>query len=816
MQVNKLTLTQLSKFVSLIFAASLTVGCLSLPTTSYNNKASAAITLSKYKTQKNSENFGIPANKLNGIYSGVYVCKNIPISFTLNLKVSAKGELLGTMQRSNLINQRGYPVSKVKISESMINGHYDEATSTLSFRMLTLNNQPHNAYYPRMHVLQGILLPDASSLVLYDTKHACSALIAKRGNDFPEEWNFLKKEAELNKRPNFMGKFSVRSERNDDRKKKSCDPKLLSWLKQSEKIPKEYVRHMYRDEYFVPYFGKPFLALDTTERMIYSIRLNGSCSRYNQTFRGKDPSTFRSSFHVIQSFDSRSHISDVDKAISLIGFNLTDNWFELSKKYYAQMAKQQSNPDIAIRFLKRSQFMTQRLLPNKQKKLITYAKVKIGDMIIPQLKRNLNVELATLSSSLASLNKLASFEKRSKKKYPDVNDNELQKIINKIRDKVNQSTAMAIKQYTAQMQGMDGIRSLDSWEQQYIYLVDMLSTSNKKKIVTSFSKRRTQIAGKILRDEKLAFKKNVVQQGATIKAVLASVRYETRFNQQYSMILYEPGFTKFASERQVVRNKILAGTKNQIIKLIKQTKHQRTFNEVEASYFLASDKELPAGKKILSAAETQRSKVAPFGKGKFEVYLNALYTYDYKRLRAIDRASITSIAAALQGMRSFLGNLTGKNSIVSKIMKVEQAKLRQSSLIHPIMAYYILNYEKNHNKCIEKTAVRMTVKHSWETYEVSGGFRTEIDSGSYDIHYKVNRRFLKAFNVIYKSDGDEVVKKFADRFFNGKNKIYRDELIDGTRNLMKMNCKGKIIKNIEPKMIRYFNDVQGRMDAISF
>jgi len=265
------------------------------------------------------------------------------------------------------------------------------------------------------------------------------------------------------------------------------------------------------------------------------------------------------------------------------------------------------------------------------------------------------------------------------------------------------------------------------------------------------------------------------------------------------------------------RNKILAGATKPLVKTFKNSKYQRTLTPNKETYLLPGDINLPASKVIFQAYNKRLSEVAPFGNGKFETYLNALYTYDYKWLREIDQtasapiiAAMSTMAPVMQGMGTIIKIISGGTIPANKIMEAEYKKLKHMSLIYPTLAYYILNYEKYNKACVERNAVNMVVKYRWTEY---GGYHQVLDSGGYDTHYKVNRRFLPAFKVLYKSDGDSEIKKISDRFFSAKNKIYHDELIKGTYRLMQKNCKSKIIWHIEPQMIRYFNDVKRRTDA---
>ncbi len=818
----------INKLALLVFSVSLITGCLSSPSASRNSTVSASV---EYRLQASPGNFGAPATGMSGKYSGVYYCNNQAISFVLDLKASVDGSLSGMIRRSPLLSGGGNPAAN-SVSESRINGHYDEASSTLNFRLLTMNDQPHNVYYNRMATLEGVILPDASAFVMYDTHPAgrtCSAWIAQRGEGFPDEWDVVRKEAEPNKRPGMFSGYTLRRERTEDQKKNTCDPKLLGWLKEAEKIPGQqlqlqnhYIRNLYRDRYFVPHFGKPFLRLDTEERMVYNIRLTGSCNRHLRVQQDiSRDATYRANA-LIDSFASQSAIADADKTISLLGFDISDDWLRLGRAHFAYMADHQDNPDRGIAFLTSSEFMLKRMLPEERETFEQYANVKIRTMIIPELSRRLDKEFSGLNPTFASLNTLAGFEERSKKQYPQVDTVELKELVSRAGIRVNQSAFRAAEQYARSARNMEGIYALDGWRQRYPQLAAMLDSQNDDRIDSLFAQRRQQIVADILRKTRLAFQQDVIQAGMTTAALVASARYEADFGQQYAPLSGEAGFADFARERWATRDRLLAATAAQLEKLFHQARHERTLRQVREKYLLPDDRDLPAGRTLYAAYDKRLKQVAPFGEGKFETYLNALYTYDYDRLREIDRHSAAPVAAALNDMMPAMQGIGGIVEAISggmvparKMLDIEQKKLKHMSLIYPIMAFYILNYEKYNAACVESNAKPMTVQYRWTEYENDGGIRRVVDSGGHDTTYLVNRRFLPAFMVIYKNDADDIVAKFADRFFAGDNKIYRDELIDGTYRLMQNDCRKKTIRTIEPQMIRYFNDVKKRMDAVT-
>lgn len=820
-----------------LIAAVFLSACISMPKSSASKKGSPSGASEKsadvkpvnVKAQADVSQFGVKTAELKGQYSGIYHCGNTTTQFVLNIKDTLSTSLTGSVDRTNIqFNNRGGR-AKSETTTTSVTGSYDEKSGTLEFRVDAPDRRNIHRHNQSSAWLYGVILPDAKTFVLFDKSPMswqCSNWIAKRGKKFPGQWEYLEEEANQYQTLGMFDRLELNRERSKDSRKSTCDKKLLAWLKQAEELPPQrrsrdvsHIRIMYSDKHFVPYFGKPFHKLEKVDREVYATRLSGSCSRDRDAMRlGNGIAS-----QMAQSFQARSYIVDIDKAISAIAYNTIDKWMNLAGKHVEAMAENTDDPGRVKSLLSRMTPVLDKLFLQDKERFLADANTQYRKMIIPKLQRDLETELAAELSGMNAVENLASFEERSISRYPDVDRSALTALNQRVKAKVNQAIVPAAQLMADTARGIGGINNLDTWRASFTHSAAMVNKEEAARIEGIFKRRRQAIAAEILKGEQARYQREVAGRKADAHTLRAGVSFEGRFVSAYRPLVDLPEYVAFKAQRRKLRDQQLQDAFNDMSQLIDGQANGPAVRQIEAKYLMASDRQNPAGQQIFKKMEARLAVVAPFGEDKFAEYLNALYVYDYKTLRQMDKESIGPTVQAMKGimpqMKAF-GTLmkffSGGVIPGEKMMEVMDKKMEQASLIYPIMAFYILNYEKYHAACLEPTAEKRTVQYRWTEYETNGyGYRREIASGGSDTDYWVNPRFLHIFEVIYRSDGDNAIGKFADRFFKGENKIYQDQLIDGTRRLMQRDCKGEVIKAMEPQMIRYFDDVKGRMDAVT-
>ena len=805
-------------------------GCLSIGslTGGRNNSGSADThSSSNYVPTGDVSRFGVDGARIKGTYSGIFHCARTTTQFIVNINEVRAGIIDGTVQRTTFqFDYRGNK-RKGKTLDAWFKGKYDSGSSTLTMRID--KKHPKNT---RLHVhgyawLSGVILPDASGFVMFDAaplNHQCSMWIARRGNSFPDEWEFLEDEANPKRSLGLFGQRSINSAQRDKQRNQTCAPNLAAWIRQAEFVDMRRrtrqfhtIRMMYSDKYFIPHFGKRFHEIDHKERRLLSIKLNGACLR-DRSLAGLGGGTAR---HMINSFEQNSHVSDPDKAISNIGFNMLFAWLEQAKQHFDYMAKNQGEPRKVKTMLNSLKQVFPLIFPKDKEAFIAYANTRYKQMILPRLEKDLQTELAAKPSSLIELEKLASFEQRNSQRYKEVTRTELAPLTQQVKQYVDQNAIDAAKDFAAGRNGILGITQIDSWKGTFKNVNSIIDSGTRKQMDKVFISRRMVLAGLVLATEKQQFQKQVVQKRAGARAVKASTDYEKNFSRTYAPVLNLPGFVAFKQARQQARDKIMQDSLSSMTSLINSSKHERTLKELELAYFIDSDNQLPAGRKLNAVLEKQRARVAPFQTGSnFKHYLNALYSYDTETLSQLDYASAKPIAESMKqldkpmsALGTIMEGISGGAIPYRKMMKSAFAGIEEASLIYPVMAYYILNYESKNSACYDSTARMRTVQYRWSETTTRNGMVIDSRSGGHDTQYKVPGKFLDIFEIVFRGDGNSAMAKFADRFFSGSGKIYRDELIKGTQKLMDIDCKSRLVQKMEDNMIKYFWVAKRRLDT---
>lgn len=810
-----------------LFLVIFSVGCATNPSV---QPSRAQVADTQFHPQKNSSHFGVPITSLAGQYHGLLACQAGLVHFKMELQAKEKGMLSGTITQWTVVSNRPFPKGqKPPPTVSSVSGSYSPVSSTIHLALRTARNQPASSLHRSMANLQGQILPDASALLMYDTSpfgRNCSPWVARRGDRLPSEWEYVTQLAGPAGKLGVKDAIHLRRERMKDRERTGCDPVLTAWLDETARFPKMAKPHMsshlqrilYSNAIFARHFGKSFTELEPVERMSYEIQLQGSCQReYERRMRVREAGN--SDWRLaIATFSQNSLISDADKAVSALGFTISDAWYELARKHLKYMAEHKGDPELARVFSRSQAFHMQVLLPDQRDEFYRFAIAELKKMIIPVLQRELDQKLVALPGTLENLEDLANFGERSLKRFPEIESTDIQALVDVAADRINKSAQASARNYGKNLSDIEGVYDIDSWRERYARLVETLASNQAQRVDRVLAERRVTLASEILASEKRTFNNQVVASGNSIESVKASVKYEVSFNKRLKPVLDTAGFAVFKRERLEVRNHLLASHYSTLATIVRGWQHASILEEKETDYFLPIDQRLPSGKKIIALLENQRRHVAPFGKGNFNAYLNALYTYDTDRLRQIDRYSIYPVVQGMYALQPIVSALEkiffgdqGMRGTGQTQIDIEIAKLKESSLIYPLMAYYLMNYQNYKLHC-SKRNIERTVTTTWiETRD-----DIVVDSGESRRTYKFDIRFNHIFEVIYDSNPDDLMQRMADSFFKARGKIYRDELIRGTHKFLQRNCKDQVARKIEDNMIRYFNEVKKRIDAVSW
>lgn len=797
--------------------------CVSIPKFSSGDKNEISGKPAVFTPKADVSKFAVDGKQLQGKYAGIYFCGDTATKFILDVSSAGSDQLSGKISRTDVKYQYNGKLLPAQTTESLFSASYDATSGSLQMRVEVSQNVRGARQNHGLGLLRGVFMPDGSGFVAINQtplSRNCTMWVAKRGDTFPSEWGYLDAEANPKVDTGFFSGYSLKKAQKNDVGKKVCDEKLYNWIKQLEsagqfgyELQTHVTRNLYSDKYFVPHFGMPYHKMEFSDRQLYHVQFNGSCLR-DPRLRQFPVGT---GIYTAESFYRPSRLLDIDKTISAIAFNMIHQWQDLAQQHLENMVKNQAEPDTVAQLLAGSDTVMQLLWPSDRNQFKSYAESKQAEMLIPWLQGRLTDELAAPRNSMASLENLASFETRSKQRYPNIDSRVLADTASKVAEKVNASLEPAATNYVQSLSTLQDISTIDNWQRLFPHLSNMLNASNTIRFQDMLAQRRNEIVLSLLEKEKQNYQQSIISQGATMAALESGVAYEASFNQNYAQFADLPEFQSFATERRQAREKILEGAAPSLIQVINKQEFERNLNSVKKTYLLSLDYQNPTGQKVVSALEKRIDTIAPFRGDRTSSYFNALYSYDYEALREIDNTSFAPIKDAMgaispqmQAMGAILEGVSGGFIPGRQIMNAGMEKLEHASLIYPIMGYYVLNYEKYNANCMHPKAKPHTIRYSWERTRTQYGYTYTVDSGESYTHYRVNPKFEHVFNKVYETQGDKTLARWADRFFKGNNKLYLDEVIDGTHNLMQLDCNTATIKKLEDNMIRYFDDAMTR------
>jgi hypothetical protein len=161
-------------------------------------------------------------------------------------------------------------------------------------------------------------------------------------------------------------------------------------------------------------------------------------------------------------------------------------------------------------------------------------------------------------------------------------------------------------------------------------------------------------------------------------------------------------------------------------------------------------------------------------------------------------------------------------------MRIDYADLMtkaidNSSLIAPMFAVYLIEYESRLGPCLEADARTFKITRASETI-----YRNGFGTRKYSIkhpdqveYFKVNQRFASVFESVGLSNPNSVLAALIDNSMRNPDRIGVTELVQGTRALMqridKEGCGSKLMQQMEANMLTYFDEFRERnrevMDA---
>ncbi|MFH1215213.1 MAG: hypothetical protein V1706_01795 [Pseudomonadota bacterium] len=145
--------------------------------------------------------------------------------------------------------------------------------------------------------------------------------------------------------------------------------------------------------------------------------------------------------------------------------------------------------------------------------------------------------------------------------------------------------------------------------------------------------------------------------------------------------------------------------------------------------------------------------------------------------------------------------------------KAIENDMNNISLIVPMFAVYLVDYQDVFKQCLEPNA-RTFEKTSRTDTVYENGLGVEqyrIEGRTHYSYFKVNKRFVHVFEDVGLSNPDSSLGKMVDSMFSRNSRVDVSQIVNGTRKLMadnKSSCSSEKILTLENNMLQYFNAYQ--------
>ncbi len=165
-----------------------------------------------------------------------------------------------------------------------------------------------------------------------------------------------------------------------------------------------------------------------------------------------------------------------------------------------------------------------------------------------------------------------------------------------------------------------------------------------------------------------------------------------------------------------------------------QEKRTQRVNEIDRETFIARVGDGPFGPDYPGA-----------------IYLNAIYRGDQARMAEEDRLFQDPLIAYMQpllqpGLMDLFGMFTGGIVSGDQLRELMIASARKQSILEPLLAYFVVNYESRYPQCMDPRPARIKRTTTWETVtRWSDGWETRSPAGETVDYIDVNQRHKAAW-----------------------------------------------------------------------
>lgn len=611
-----------------------------------------------------------------------------------------------------------------------------------------------------------------------------------------------------------------------ERQNKPCDEETRKWLgrfvsslpRQSDYRAdlKPYVNAMYADELFEDAFDTSLkeMPLDEGEAYARQIQRPLQCGLSQQ-----EANSYRAAISklVLPLYNHAQH-SRNEVLIDNQAAALYRAWLAgLHVSMQVEVATPAQEPGEAIAKLDQLQAwvdMVQRMTlpanPDDLKSVFDSRRRYLYDQLVTE---RLDSQLISSAASMASLAALADFSRTHQQEFTFLQPERKAEIERAIDDQLNRLAPAAIERMAEESSGLAGYGQLTEWDTHYAGVARRLSDSVKQAGRQRVDERLAQLGREIVADYQAEYRRVVEGQPVGLASLAAGTAFEKRVIAQLQPLAQLSEYQAFSLERLARRLRDLNAARDELSRLIAEQPHLSVLNQIVNTYLLPDDRLNESGKQLLAAVATRKKAVAPFEGLSGADYLNALYSGDFASVNALDDAFIQPYRQgifmdSMNQMTPLMDGIARLAGFKINTQKALEKSLDTASLIVPLFAVYLVDYQFRYKACLDKHPKQYTVTTRSKTV-YQDGYGThlyEVPNPDVVKNFTVNRRFVHVFEAVGLSNPDSALGQLVDNMFGSSGRINVSDVTSGTRQMMnKFKCNSPTIKQMETNMLSFFD-----------
>jgi hypothetical protein len=391
-------------------------------------------------------------------------------------------------------------------------------------------------------------------------------------------------------------------------------------------------------------------------------------------------------------------------------------------------------------------------------------------------------------------------------------------------DRVNALLPAAAETLAATATGVQGWQRLQNWRNDYSPLVAIASAETQAAAQAAIDTQQQSLVARLTQGWRSEFASQVAALPQGAQALAAGTAFEQRLRQEASAMWALQEVQLLAKERAARRSLDMAIAHPELVARIQQAPNLSALQALQQKYLLPGDESFATAQTVAQAMQTRQQTVAPLQGLPAADYLNALHSGDFDRLQALDRAFSKPYRADMVGLMNHVAPITDLVGVLTGV-KVDYAAMMakaidEISLIVPMFAVYLIDYEGRLGPCLEPDAVSFKITRASETVYKDGRGNVKYSRQNPDRveYFKVNRRFADVFRSVGLTNPKSPLAGLIDSNFRNQDRVGITELVQGTRALMQRldseGCGSPLMQKMEANMLTHFDRYRQRNQSI--